>query len=273
MIKQQLRLLFTAMQFYTRLPIPAWVGWHSEWLAQSARYFSVIGFLVGLISASIWLLASQALPAGVAATLAVIAAVLTTGAFHEDGLADACDGFGAGGTAERILTIMKDSRIGAYGAIGVGLILLLRVQLLASFPMLLGAILLVCGHIVSRTVAITLVARYTYVGFSDRAAQDTTSKAKPAVIGVARSDIWMCNFLALALCIGTLLISGLQTSWLSFAVGALCASIVAWRAGIFFNNRIGGITGDCLGATQQVCECAFTLGFIACSHYLDTSLI
>ena len=270
MIKQQLRLLFTAMQFYTRLPIPAWVGWQAEWLTQSARYFSVVGFLVGLISAGIWLIASQVFPTTVAATLAVIAAVLTTGAFHEDGLADACDGFGAGGSVERILSIMKDSRIGAYGTIGIGLVFLLRVQLLASFPMMLGAVVLVCGHIVSRTVAISLVTRYAYVGFSDRAAQDMASKAKPAVMGVASSDVWICNILAFALCVITILSSGFQAGLLSFAVGALCASVASWRAGIFFNMRIGGITGDCLGATQQVCECIFTLGFIACFNYLAT---
>jgi adenosylcobinamide-GDP ribazoletransferase len=268
MLKQQLRLLFTAMQFYTRLPTPAWVGWQPEWLAQSARYFSVIGCVVGMISAAVWALTIQALPATVAATLAIIAAVLTTGAFHEDGLADACDGFGAGGTVERILTIMKDSRIGAYGAIAVGLVLLLRVQLLASFPALLGALVLVCGHIVSRTAAITLVTRHAYVGLSDRAASDTLNKAKPAVMGLAHSDVWLCVLWANVLSVGAIICAGFTHFWLAFTVATVCAAITSWRAGAFFQRRIGGITGDCLGATQQVCECVFTLLFIACTTHL-----
>jgi adenosylcobinamide-GDP ribazoletransferase len=269
MLKHQLRLLLTAMQFYTRLPIPLWVGWQAEWLTQSARYFSIIGFLVGFISAAIWALTMQVLPASAAATLAVIAAVLTTGAFHEDGLADACDGFGAGGTVERILTIMKDSRVGAYGAIGVGLILLLRVQLLAYLPLLLGAAVLVCGHIVSRTVAITLVVFYPYVGLSDRAANDTVNKAKPAIMGLAHRDIGLCIFWALVLSFGVIVSAGFIPYCLSFLVGVICACIISWRAGVFFQHRIGGITGDCLGATQQVCECIFTLSFIACATYLS----
>ena len=267
MLKHELRLLLIAVQFYTRLPIPAWVGWQPEWLAQSARYFSVIGSLVGVISAAVWWLGMQVLPTGVAATLAVMAGVLATGAFHEDGLADACDGFGAGGSAERILSIMKDSRVGAYGAIGVGLMLLLRVQLLASFPALPGAVILVCGHVVSRTVAIALVLRHPYVGHSDRAAHasdvGTASKAKPAVMGLARLDVALCALWAVLLCVGAVWGAGLAREWATFAVGGVAAALTAWRAGVFFQTRIGGITGDCLGATQQVCECAFTLACIA----------
>lgn len=274
MLVQQLRLFFTALQFYTRLPIPAWVGWQPEWLAQSARYFSLVGLVVGSISAGIWLLAALLLPTSIAATLAVIAAVLTTGAFHEDGLADACDGFGAGGTVERILTIMKDSRVGAYGAIGVGLVLLLRVQLLANFPVILGAAVLVCGHIVSRTVAIALVAFHPYVGLSDRVAGDSASKAKPAVMGMAMSDVWLCVLIAAALCAAMLCAAvlagcGLMHYGFILAIASACSAITAWCAGAFFKQRIGGITGDCLGATQQVCDCVFALAFMVGLSFLS----
>ncbi len=267
MLKQELRLLLIALQFYTRIPIPSWVGWQPEWLTQSARYFSVVGFIVGAVSAGVWLLAVRFLPASVAATLAVIAAVLTTGAFHEDGLADACDGLGAGGSIERILTIMKDSRIGAYGAIGVGLVLLLRVQLLASFSPLLGAAVLVCGHIVSRAAAIALVARHSYVGLSDRAAGDLQSKAKPAVMGLKQADVWLCAGWAVVLCSAIVFGTGFIHYAFAFALAAAVSVLAAWRAGAFFQRRIGGITGDCLGATQQVCECVFTLAWIASAAY------
>jgi adenosylcobinamide-GDP ribazoletransferase len=226
----------------------------------------VVGLLVGAISAAVWWLGVQVLPASVAATLAVMAAVLATGAFHEDGLADACDGFGAGGNPERILTIMKDSRVGAYGAIGVGLVLLLRVQLLASFPALAGAVILVCGHVVSRTVAIALVTRHAYVGLSDRNpgdVQDASNKAKPAVMGLKHVDVWLCALWALVICSACVWAAGKADEWTSFGFGAVCAGLIAWRAGFFFQKRIGGITGDCLGATQQVCECVFTVACIA----------
>jgi adenosylcobinamide-GDP ribazoletransferase len=265
-MKQELRLLLIAVQFYTRIPIPAWVGWQPEWLAQSARYFSVVGLVVGAMSAAVWWLSVQVVPAPVAATLAVIAAVLATGGFHEDGLADACDGFGAGGNPERILTIMKDSRVGAYGAIGIGLVLLLRVQLLASFPALAGAVVLVCGHVVSRTVAIALVTRHAYVGLSDRDASDNSpaaSKAKPAVMGLQNRDVWLCALWALLICSACVWATGKTGQWATFVVGAICAGLAAWRAGVFFQKRIGGITGDCLGASQQLCECVFTLACIA----------
>jgi adenosylcobinamide-GDP ribazoletransferase len=267
MLAHQLRLLMIAVQFYTRIPIPAWVGWQPEWLTQSARYFSVIGLIVGAISASVWLLAAQLMPATVAATLAVIAAVLTTGAFHEDGLADACDGFGAGGTPERILTIMKDSQVGAYGAIGVGLVLLLRVQLLVSFSLVLGAAVLVCGHIVSRTCAIALVTRHSYVGLSDRAATDTLSKAKPAVMGLAHKDVWLCAALGVVLCAAIAVGAGFVQHAYAFSIASACSGLAAWRAGAFFQRHIGGITGDCLGATQQVCECVFTMAFLTSAAY------
>jgi adenosylcobinamide-GDP ribazoletransferase len=200
-----------------------------------------------------------------------MAAVLTTGAFHEDGLADACDGFGAGGTVERILTIMKDSRVGAYGAIGVGLVLLLRVQLLANFPVILGAVVLVSGHIVSRTVAIALVAFHPYVGLSDRAAGNTASKAKPAVMGMAMSDVWLCVLIAAALGAAIITGSGLIRYGFILTFASACSAISAWRAGAFFKRRIGGITGDCLGATQQVCDCVFALAFMVGLSFLNVS--
>lgn len=262
---QQIRLFFIALQFYTRIPTPHWVGWQPEWLSQSARYFSVVGAVVGSLSAAVWCLSAQVLVPSVAATFAVIAAVLATGAFHEDGLADVCDGLGAGGTPQRMLEIMKDSRVGAYGAIGVALALLLRVQLLAAMTPALGAVLLICGHTVSRMLAIALPLRHAYVGSSDRAAGEYSSKAKPAVMGLARQDVAWCALWGAALC-------GL-CSWaaplpftalgLALSTGLLASAFMAWRLGAYFQTRLNGITGDCLGAVQQVCDCVFTASALA----------
>jgi adenosylcobinamide-GDP ribazoletransferase len=262
---QQIRLFFIALQFYTRIPTPRWVGWQPEWLSQSARYFSVVGALVGSLSAAVWWLSVQLLTPSIAATLAVIAAVLTTGAFHEDGLADVCDGLGAGGTPERMLDIMKDSRVGAYGAIGITMALLLRVQLLAAMTPHLGVVLLICGHTVSRVLAIALPLRHAYVGNSDRAAGEHSSKAKPAVMGLARQDIAWCALWGAALCGLCNWAVGLPFGTLGIALsaGLLASAFTAWRMGVYFQARLGGITGDCLGAVQQVCDCVLTASALA----------
>src|ERR1700741_3659104 len=114
----QLRLFFTALQFFTRLPVPRWVGFEAHWLNHASRYFPLVGLVVGPIAAAVYGAAAWLFPGPVAGMLSTAACIYATGAFHEDGFADMCDGFGGGMTAERVLEIMKDSRIGAYGAIG-----------------------------------------------------------------------------------------------------------------------------------------------------------
>src|SRR5574343_914935 len=115
----QLRLFFTALQFFTRLPIPSWVGFDAAWLNQAARYFPLVGVVVALIGAGVYGLAALLLPAPVATLLSTAATIYATGAFHEDGFADMCDGLGGGMRRQRVLEIMKDSRRGAYGASGI----------------------------------------------------------------------------------------------------------------------------------------------------------
>ncbi len=112
--RRQLRLLLTAVMFYTRLPVPRWVGHSDDQLNRATVYFPLIGWLVGGVAAGVYWGAAQLWPPLVAVLLSTGAGVLLTGAFHEDGLADTCDGFGGGWTRERILTIMKDSRVGKY---------------------------------------------------------------------------------------------------------------------------------------------------------------
>src|SRR5215213_7826698 len=114
-MKHELRLLFTALQFYTRLPVPRWVGYSETALNQATRYFPLIGWLVGLLAGATWLIGTYLVDAPTGLLLSMMASVLLTGAFHEDGFADVCDGFGGGWTKEKILLIMKDSRLGAYG--------------------------------------------------------------------------------------------------------------------------------------------------------------
>jgi len=116
---RQVSLFLVATQFLTRLPVPALVDFQPSWLRHSARYFPLVGTLVGGINVAVWWLLRHALPPALSIGLMMAASLLVTGAFHEDGFADSCDGFGGGTTRERVLAIMKDSRVGAYGAIGM----------------------------------------------------------------------------------------------------------------------------------------------------------
>ena len=135
MLRQEAEAFFGAVRFFTRLPVPAWVGHSQEALDRAARYFPLVGILVGVLGGLTFLLAAFVLPVSLALLFSMAATLLVTGAFHEDGLADVADGLGGSYDRERALDIMKDSRIGAFGAMALVLALLAKLCLLA----LLGA--------------------------------------------------------------------------------------------------------------------------------------
>jgi len=250
---QQLRLFFVALQFFTRLPIPRWVGFEQEWLHHASRYFPLVGIVVGTIGASVYAAAALFLPAPVAAVLSTAATIYATGAFHEDGFADSCDGLGGGMTRERVLEIMKDSRVGAYGAIGVVCILGAKCTVLAMLPpaSAIGALLL--AHPLSRLAATSLIWRMEY-------ARDE-GKAKPLAERMTTAEFGIAS-LTVAIAASLLLVSG------TLDVYALLAALVAtgyatWWLARKFARRIGGYTGDCLGAVQQLAEAAIYLGVLA----------
>jgi adenosylcobinamide-GDP ribazoletransferase len=249
----QLRLFFIALQFFTRLPIPRWVGFEAEWLHHASRYFPAIGMVVGAFTGLVYMGTALFWPQPVAVLLSTMAGIYLTGAFHEDGLADMCDGFGGGHTAQRVLEIMKDSRIGAYGAIGIGLLLGLKCVALASLPAWQVAAALMAAHPLSRLAAVTLIWRLSYV--------KQEGKAKPLAQHMSGLEYGIAAVFgllpAIALgCFGLL-------SWSVLAAGAtLAASAALWLSRMFV-RRIGGYTGDCLGAVQQVSETVFYLGLLA----------
>jgi adenosylcobinamide-GDP ribazoletransferase len=254
-MKRQFTLFLVAVQFLTRLPVPQLDGFQPDWLARSARYFPLVGVLVGLISIGMWWLASLVFPPIVAVGSMIAASLLLTGAFHEDGFADVCDGFGGGRTRDAVLSIMKDSRIGAYGAIGIGMMLALKWAVLISLPRSALPLTVVSAHMVSRWCAIGLIWRLPYV----RA--DADAKSKPLAGSLGAGDWLMSGVL------GTLGL--LPMIWLRGPIAGprpevlLSALVLAMagtaQAGIYFKARLGGYTGDCLGAAQQLSELAFLL--------------
>ena len=251
----QLRLFFAALQFFTRLPIPAWVGFDAAWLNQAARYFPLVGLVVAALTATVYALAAWLLPAPVAVILSTAAGIYATGAFHEDGFADMCDGFGGGMSASRVLEIMKDSRIGAYGAIGIVCMLALKCTTLAYLPPLAAVGALLVAHPLSRLLACALIWRMDYAR--------AEGKAKP-LAQTMRSGEFAIAALTAMLAVGAVIASGMLGAP-AIGAGALAALVATLWLARLFARRIGGYTGDCLGAVQQVSEVMIYLGVLACA--------
>ncbi len=233
-------LFFLALSFYTRLPHPQALDYKR--LPQAAIYLPLIGWLVGGIAALIFYLADLVWPQATAVILALIAGILLTGALHEDGFADVCDGFGGGMNKQRILEIMKDSHVGVYGFIGLLLMLLLKISVLAETPTVIPLVLL-AGHSISRLSPLLLMQRYTYARGND-------SKASGAVYQPSFRE------LAFATVIALLPLALLPALCMLAIIPVLVATLLL---GHYFYRRIDGYTGDCLGASQQVAETVFYL--------------
>ena len=259
---QALRHYLLAVQFFTRIPVTgrlaAWVGYSPAMLRASAAHFPGVGWLAAALSTAGYAalqaaLAPNPLAPAVAAVFCTIATVLMTGGFHEDGLADVADGLGGSHNRERALDIMKDSRIGAFGAMALVLALLAKLSLLALLGThSLGAALagLAGGHVVSRFWPLLIVRSLPHVGDTAR------SKSKPLADQISTGAL-------LAAALWCLVPLALVIAWQGaiYLIAAMAASSVAaawmWR---WFARRLQGFTGDCLGATQQVGEVAFYLG-------------
>ena len=243
---RELEYFFGAVRFFTRLPVPGWVGHSADMLNHSARYFTLVGLIVGLIGALVFAATSFFLPKTLAVLLAMAATILVTGAFHEDGWADMVDGFGGGWTRERTLEIMKDSRIGSYGAIALVLLLLAKFMALVELDMLLIAPALIAGHALSRLCATSVMHFLDY-------ARDE-GKAKPLATRISIDELVVAGAFGL---IALVLLPPLPV-----ITGVLFAAAATAFLTRKFRRRLGGYTGDCLGATQQLSEVAFYLGLL-----------
>jgi adenosylcobinamide-GDP ribazoletransferase len=249
-------LFFIALQFFTRLPIPRWVGFEPDWLHHASRYFPAVGIVVAAVTAAVYWLTSLLLPSAVAVLLSTIAGIYLTGAFHEDGFADTCDGLGGGMTRQRVLEIMTDSRIGAYGAIGIILLLALKCATLAYLPAQSVLAALLIAHPLSRLAASSLIWRLTYA--------KTEGKAKPLAQRMTNGEFVIAASAALLPALVLLALGWI--SWQSvLAAIAACALPTFWLARKFI-RRLGGYTGDCLGAVQQVSEVSCYLALLAMVH-------
>lgn len=247
-LRGELRLMLAALQYFTRLPMPAWVGHCAGQLHGTARYFGLVGIFVGGVAALAFWASSLIFPAPLPAILGTAATIFITGAFHEDGLADTFDGLGGGATRERALEIMKDSRLGTFGMAALVLTLLIKIAALNALPLALVLFVLVAGHAFSRACAVSLLFASNYVGSSEQ------SRARPVAQSMSGGE-----FLVAAVT------GAIPLYWCGVhaVAGGLCALLVLFALARWFIRRLGGFTGDTLGAAQQLTEIAFYLGVLA----------
>ena len=259
-LRYEARLILVAVQFLTRIPVPSFKHYDPQWLHQSSRHFPAVGLLVGLLCAGVFWLGSLLFTPLVAAVLSTAFGIKLTGAFHEDGLADSCDGLGGGLTRERTLTIMKDSRLGTYGVLGLVSALLLKISLLASMPIPIAVIALIIGHTASRLLCISLLSLLPYGGEIEHA------KAKPMAQQLTPiQGLYSSGWLILAIILVALIFPNTMqqiglAQWLLAMILALIATDYMRR---LLRRRLDGYTGDGLGATQQLSEIAIYIGLAA----------
>ncbi|SFM46257.1 adenosylcobinamide-GDP ribazoletransferase [Variovorax sp. OV329] len=253
------RHFLLALQFFTRIPVTGalaqWVGFTPAMLRESAGHFPGVGWVVGAVGGAVFALALYLLPgeagALAAALLCAVATVWLTGAFHEDGLADVADGLGGSRERSRALEIMKDSRVGAFGAVALVLALGLKVALLATVAgqdEVAAVAAVLAAHVLSRFAPLFVIRSLPYVGGEG-------GKAKPLADAIGTRSML------------TAAIWSLPAAWVlwasqplanALAAGVLLVAVAAWLIR-HFRQRLDGFTGDCLGATQQACEIAIYL--------------
>ncbi|RKR06262.1 cobalamin-5'-phosphate synthase [Kushneria sinocarnis] len=234
-------LMLTALAFMTRLPVPAATPFDQESLSACQRWFPLTGVLVGGIAALGYLLGMQFWQPPVAVVVAMALTTLLTGALHEDGLADTLDGFGGGWSIEQRLSIMKDSRVGSYGVLGLGLVLLARFTLLSSTDY--TVILLIVSHCLSRALAGGLMGCLPY------RRQDAQDSSRIESLTGYQSNADRTVMLATVL-----IVAGLLLPLTLVMVLLLTLVLLGWLMRLWLMKRLGGYTGDTLGAAQQFGE-------------------
>lgn len=256
-MKKQLNLFFLALGFFSRIPMPAWIEYSPEHLNRASRYFTLVGWLLGGAVALVFYFASYAFSSSISLWLAMVFSLLLTGAFHEDGLADTADGFGGAFVREKKISIMKDSRIGTYGATALLMALLGKYVLLIENTQI--ALSLIIAYALSRAVAASLVFDMRYV------ADDDGSKSKPLANNQSKTDL------------AILLVSGLPVfvlmNWQAALSIIVALTLLRYAAKFYFQKQIGGYTGDCLGALQQVSELTIYAALLLIPQFIGGSLL
>ncbi|MGA8272466.1 MAG: adenosylcobinamide-GDP ribazoletransferase [Candidatus Sulfotelmatobacter sp.] len=239
-MRRLLEELLIAFQFLTRLPVSR-VSYQPDSLSRSAKFFPIVGLVIGAGASLLRRILAPHLNRALVALLILTFFVLVTGGFHEDGLADTADAFGGGWSREQVLTILRDSRIGSYGGLALVLSVLARFLLLSILPINRFTAFVVSAHVLCRWTALPL----SY--FLPPARQDDGQGAR---IALKTSFLSLITGTLLSFAIVFYLMRG------AFWIPVLVAIVISALSGLYYFRRIGGITGDCFGATNQLTEIA-----------------
>ncbi len=242
-LKKEITIFFTALVYFTRIPCYKLANYSEECMRKIEKYSPLVGIIVGSIGAIVYILASLILPDKIAILLSMISTILATGALHEDGFADFCDGFGGGHTKEQILKIMKDSCIGTYAAVGLICILGLKFFTLKEIQPEILALTLISAHAISRFAT-------TSIMFTHKYARDDTSKSKSynTTQKLSLEDLIFSALFGLL----PLILLGFKYFLIIIPL-FFTRQIMGWQ----LSKRINGYTGDTLGAVQQISEVVF----------------
>jgi adenosylcobinamide-GDP ribazoletransferase len=249
--------------FFTRIPVPSFKDYNEDDLNKCTRYFPLVGIFVGGISFLVFYLSSLLFPTSISVVFSLLAGVLVTGAFHEDGFADCFDGFGGGWSKSKILDIMKDSRLGTYGTVALIFLFLLKFYALSAIVERFQDnwfsifVIFITYHSLGRLAGISVSFLLPY------SREDATSKSKP----LAKSFSWkeVLGSALFGLLPFVFLLADISIYFLT-AIPVLM--ILVLYSKYYFNKWIDGFTGDCLGCVEQFAEVFILLSFIAGCKFL-----
>ena len=245
-----LRYFLIAVQFLTRIPVPGQLATSEEELGKAAPFFPLVGAIVGGCAAAVFLLSVRVFPLSPSVLIAIAFASFLTNGFHEDGLADTFDGLGGGWTKERALEIMRDSRLGTYGTLALIFLLLAKFTLLSSLaPEQIWRCLIV-GHVSSRWTVLPLCSWLPY------ARKEGQGKLVAKQISASAFSFGTISLVVL--------LSVITWKLVLIIVGVV--AFITLVSGLYFKRRLGGITGDCLGAVNQLAEVSVYLTALAAVH-------
>ncbi|MBC7755754.1 MAG: adenosylcobinamide-GDP ribazoletransferase [Bdellovibrio sp.] len=252
---KQWQYFLLAVGFFTRIPMPNFKDFQETDLNYASKYFPLVGIIIGLLAALSFYIATLLFTQAIAVLISMAVTIYATGAFHEDGLADSADGLGGGWQREQVLTIMQDSRLGTYGAVALFLMLMAKFQVLSALHTHWVVLGLIAAHALSRLCAIWLIASLQYA--------KPVGKAKPLSTQINKNGLWLANFFGL---LPTLLLVCLiyiatwaiwQVALIFIALLILLVGAVWWWWRKLLLRKLGGYTGDNLGALQQMTELAY----------------
>lgn len=233
-----LRYFLIAVQFLTRIPVPGQLATSEEELGKAASFFPLVGLIVGGSAALVFVLVARLVPLQASVLIAIAFASFITNGFHEDGLADTFDGLGGGWTKERALEIMRDSRLGTYGTLALIFLLLGKFTFLSSLAPAQIWRWLIVGHVISRWTVLPLCSWLPYA----RAEGQGKLVAKQI-----SASVFILGSLTLALLLVVI-------SWKVLLLVIVIVVLIVLVSGLYFKRRLDGITGDCLGAVNQLAE-------------------